>query len=859
MAKSNAAYKCTINPRIATLKERRKIIPGCLCRSSRAAFAYCVACADRVVPLVPMALPLINGNSDVDLITYGTGQYGVIRAFLLDRVNYHLSSRTIPIQGHDETTTDTEHEEVYEGERYSSLDSPPQEDNVSTNISVLRKNGAAERYSIGKTCGMVYTDDDSDDTNSEYSSTQPVNNDPLYRVRTYESNGYYGSSSCGNFAAEKVTCTRNLHYEKLYDDHDDAPFFDSAKEIKQSTDPREQVLTSRVNSHIINTHETVTGSLQFPTFHASSQGPWLSVIAYDACVRLCLRAWAEQCMEAPIFLESECALLRNSFGLQNILLKPEEELLEIHSSIQSNEIAVTKPRKMVGKMKVQVIKVKTAMDPPTGFNLSSLSSKKIKLYTTVVQYKLSNIHVRLSSGWRAVGRIRFTRERIPSNRSFSRKNMATYVRASSRYVKQVSRLVKVGVKTLRSNSSSRDEGVPVPAEATTYTCSLRLKSSSEEEAVRLNPGSGETHVFFPDSLGDNLIVEINDSKGNKTGRVVAQIAEVAEDLGEKLRWWTIYREPEHEIVGKLQLYINYSTTLDENNLKFGNIAETVAYDLVLEVAMKVQKFQRRNLSLHGPWKWLLIEFTTYYGVSDAYSKLRYLSYIMEVATPTADCLTLVYDLLFPVIMKRGDDIKRTLSHQENRILGDVEEQINQILGLVFENYKCLDENSQSGMKEVFIPSTGIAAPALEPAVKLFTLLHDIYSPESQAKLYAYFQAAAKKRARRNLTETDEFVTGNNDAVLMDPVTNSTAYKKMKSLCLNFRNEIFTDMEIHNQHVLPEFIDLPNLSSAIYCVELSNRLRRFLIVCPPIGPTPHVTELVIATADLQKDLCNWNIK
>ncbi|KAG5553491.1 hypothetical protein RHGRI_011386 [Rhododendron griersonianum] len=49
-----------------------------------------------------------------------------------------------------------------------------------------------------------------------------------------------------------------------------------------------------------------------PTFHASAQGPWHAVIAYDACVRLCLHAWVKQCMEAPLFLENECALLCNA-------------------------------------------------------------------------------------------------------------------------------------------------------------------------------------------------------------------------------------------------------------------------------------------------------------------------------------------------------------------------------------------------------------------------------------------------------------------------------------------------------------------------------------------------------------------
>lgn len=51
----------------------------------------------------------------------------------------------------------------------------------------------------------------------------------------------------------------------------------------------------------------------------------------------------------------------------------------------------------------------------------------------------------------------------------------------------------------------------------------------------------------------------------------------------------------------------------------------MAYDLVLEIAMKAQHFQQRNLLLHGHWKWLVTEFASFYGVSDAYTKLRYYS------------------------------------------------------------------------------------------------------------------------------------------------------------------------------------------------------------------------------------------
>nr|GFA60712.1 pesticidal crystal cry8Ba protein [Tanacetum cinerariifolium] len=97
----------------------------------------------------------------------------------------------------------------------------------------------------------------------------------------------------------------------------------------------------------------------------------------------------------------------------------------------------------------------------------------------------------------------------------------------------------------------------------------------------------------------------------------------------------------------------------------GSVTETKAFDIVLEVAMKVHNFHQRNLVLENPWKWLLVEFASYYGVSDAYTKLRYLSYIMDVATPTADCLSLVYDLLLPVMMKGHK--KSMLSHQEVRL------------------------------------------------------------------------------------------------------------------------------------------------------------------------------------------------
>ncbi|KAG7966520.1 hypothetical protein I3843_08G055100 [Carya illinoinensis] len=665
----------------------------------------------------------------------------------------------------------------------------------------MRGNG---RYPVGK---YGYTEDESSDSaaSSEFSTTQVGSiNGAVPHSRAYVSEGY-ASSVPSRVNLESAT----RKSEKFSDDDDDVPsappICGSAQEINQGAE-RSPVSTKNDR----NTLKTTSSAK--PENDSGNRNP-------EKFVRL-----------------------------RKVLLQSEDELLVKHTSELVGEGVAPKPKKIIGKMRVQVRKVKMALDPPTGCSISSFRPPAIRLES--VQCHCSNLQSTISSGWQAVRKIRVA-PRLPANGSLSRQSLA-YVHASTRYIKQVSGLLKNGVTTLRNSPSSYE------AVQETYSCLLRLKSSPDDDAIRMQPGSSDTHVFFPDSIGDDLLLEVHDSKGKQFGRVLVQVATIADDPADRLRWWSVYSEPEHEVVGKIQLYINYSTSSDDNSHpKCGSVAETVAYDLVLEVAMKVQNFQQRNLLLHGPWKWLSTEFASYYGVSDVYTKLRYLSYVMDVATPTADCLTLVHDLLMPVVMKGHS--KNTLSHQENRILGETKDQIEQILALVFENYKSLDESLPSGIMEVFKPATGLAAPVLEPAVKLYTLLHDILSPEAQTMLCHYFQVAAKKRSRRLLTETDEYVANNGEGGLMDSVTMSTAYQKMISLCMNIRNEIFTDIEIHNQDILPSFMDLPNLSSSIYSTELCNRLRAFLIACPPTGPSPPVAELVIATADFQRDVANWNIR
>ncbi|XP_057834399.1 uncharacterized protein LOC131044935 isoform X2 [Cryptomeria japonica] len=590
-----------------------------------------------------------------------------------------------------------------------------------------------------------------------------------------------------------------------------------------------------------------------PTFYVSGHGAWQAFLAYEACIRLCLRAWATGCMEAPEFLNDECAVLRNAFGLQKVLLQPEEELL-MTGPISSSMEETTAPRhkKTVEKIKVEVHRVKIKRVVPSKCNFPCAGP--ILEHFKSLRKHFSNMRSSLSAGWAAMKTVHVV-SNAPHHSTYSQRG-AAYMQAGAQYVRQLSGIIKAGVNTLCNSK---------PSETTqeTFSCLLQLKSLIEEEAslmqpgssVWMQPGSGDNHMFFPESQGDVLIVEVQDCKGNAYGRSWIKISSITDDPNDKIRWWPIYNE-KHECVGKVQLSItNINTSGEMRSTKCGPVGETLAYDLVLEAAMRMQCFQSRNLRLHGPWKWLLAEFASYYGVSDSYTKLRYLSCIMDVATPTKDCFDLLYELLVPIIKARDEN---TLNRQEKRMLVDSEDQLEHLLAMAFENYKSLEESSPSGLADMFGPATGIAAPALAPAVQVYTLLHDILSPDAQATLRNYIQMAARKRCKRHMAETDEFLTSNNDGFLMDSLTTSTAYLKMKALCMHIRDEVHTDIAIHNKHILPSCIDLPNITAGVYNLELCNRLRAFLVACPPSSPSTPVIELLIATADFQRDLASWNI-
>ncbi|KAF7817017.1 uncharacterized protein G2W53_030986 [Senna tora] len=104
-----------------------------------------------------------------------------------------------------------------------------------------------------------------------------------------------------------------------------------------------------------------------------------------------------------------------------------------HNSELSSEGIAPKPKKLIGKMKVQVRKVKLGLEPPSGCSISSLKAPTIKMES--VRRNFSSFQSTLSSGWQALRKIRFA-PRIPANGSFARQSLA-YVHASTRYIQQV--------------------------------------------------------------------------------------------------------------------------------------------------------------------------------------------------------------------------------------------------------------------------------------------------------------------------------------------------------------------------------------------------------------------------------------
>ncbi|CAI5527578.1 unnamed protein product, partial [Closterium sp. Naga37s-1] len=251
--------------------------------------------------------------------------------------------------------------------------------------------------------------------------------------------------------------------------------------------------------------------------------------------------------------------------------------------------------------------------------------------------------------------------------------------------------------------------------------------------------------------------------------------------------WLAVRDTCQQEVARVQIAVSLVPCARDYGTQCQPITESAAYDWVLAAAMAAQGFHARNLRLSGPWEWLCDQFATCYGVSTHYTKLRYLTRVMDVATPTADCLTLIHQLLAPVLHAHDSD-GSSVTKQEARMLADMEECVGDLLQLTFENYKSLSESAPSGIADssrsaahlcaslgrslVGAEAAALVAPAIPPAVHLFGLLNDLLLPEVQQQFCEYLQDGGA------------------------------------SVCVACGGRCRGDIGIHDQHILPSFVGLP---------------------------------------------------
>lgn len=130
-----------------------------------------------------------------------------------------------------------------------------------------------------------------------------------------------------------------------------------------------------------------------------------------------------------------------------------------------------------------------------------------------------------------------------------------------------------------------------------YSCSLRVKSLPENDAVKMQAGSTESHILFvslllcfhklalyflnighwtwfvleyslPDGIGDDLIIEVHDSKGVYCGRAIAQVADISDDQV----WYFLELSVNNWILCNYMLHKHYI-----NSLIAGREASLVAH------------------------------------------------------------------------------------------------------------------------------------------------------------------------------------------------------------------------------------------------------------------------------------------
>ncbi|KAF6147384.1 hypothetical protein GIB67_003282, partial [Kingdonia uniflora] len=105
---------------------------------------------------------------------------------------------------------------------------------------------------------------------------------------------------------------------------------------------------------------------------------------------------------------------------------------------------------------------------------------------------------------------------------------------------------------------------------------------------------------FPESQGETLLVEVHDANKVTQDRAIIKVSSLIDNPSDRFWWWPLYHD-DHKCVGNVQFSIGSTITYDEANpIKCAQVVETLAYDLVLESAMRAQHFHPKNFWIQGP-------------------------------------------------------------------------------------------------------------------------------------------------------------------------------------------------------------------------------------------------------------------
>ncbi|EIE27268.1 hypothetical protein COCSUDRAFT_55287 [Coccomyxa subellipsoidea C-169] len=578
---------------------------------------------------------------------------------------------------------------------------------------------------------------------------------------------------------------------------------------------------------------------------------WARFLAYEAAVQICLRASREENRVAEHFLESGCAVLRRAYAFEGLLLQPVNP-----GSAPCGATLVWDDSE-------------AAVLPTVGFGPTVTREATVRCMAERLQS--SALHRPVRGGRASELYISLRPSRWQQGGSWTR--VGTDGKGASDDVVELSRedlsddlLVEV---TTENGERVAHGIVPVadvwgaagsqfsveqapPVERRRWACLPCWRSAPSAQSDIF----GKKWITLLDVTDTRYGHALLSAWISNTEKTVITAAEISP-----------------ETVGRVQ-EVN-SGALPKG---YQQITGWEVYDLSLHAALVVQGCGPRRLEVKGEWEWLLDEFAATYGIRSSYTTLAHL--LWENATVTAYCFSMLNSKL--VDLKQAE-AEGCLLPQELPLLGRIEIACEDLLARCMENYYSLSENSPSGITENGMDTSEQPAPALVEAVLLCRTVSDVLQPSeagwfterfqiAAVKRYARLQAActeqiysaeARHRAHRqtadgarNLNRTtgplqqtapafDPIATGGSEAEM--------SYKRLQAICSAMRQELDSDLRIHETRKLPTFVILPQVTAAEYGRLFVADLMVALEQHPPPQPSQPAVDLLVSVGQQQKYL------